>query len=179
MSELEDYKTEHMLPACPSCGSRAEPAVTFLNKGPHYAEKRCVECNRHLGYIPKPDADKAKRPGAHKKLAKKFSRGFCEMCLVRESHLPKGESLEAHHVIEFDAGGDATRENTWLLCNSCHTLLHWRRTSQLHIHGQDGIYADASHRRAKDTRDVDESSPMGDVEDDSTGRPEDEGSIPG
>ena len=126
-------------PKCPSCGARQEPNYEFDNvPPPHYAVKRCSKCNRHLGFLAKPDADKARRPAAHRKLVKKSGLDYCEMCLIREDRLPPGEMLVGHHIEEYADGADCENENVLVLCLSCHTLTHWRRTEIKHHVGKEG-----------------------------------------
>ena len=112
---------------CSACGSTAVVQTPTPNL-PHYAREDCADCLRFLRWVPKPDADRIRRPAAHRDLVKKFSRGFCEICLTKDSDLLPGQVLEAQHVQEFHEGGDPTRENTWIICTACHKLIHWRRT---------------------------------------------------
>ena len=122
--------TETEIKSCCHCGHIGEPIIEVQTTGKHYAKARCAGCGKYLCWIAKPDSDatKYRRESAHRKMAKKFSRGFCELCLIREDDLPRSESLEAHHVVEYQDGGEATRENTWVLCTACHKLVNWRRT---------------------------------------------------
>ena len=112
------------------CGYVGEPKIVPRTSGVHYADKRCDSCGRHLGFVPKPDSDPTKysRPKSHQQLVEKFSNGFCELCLAKVEDLPKGQSMEAHHIIEFKDGGKSDRENIWIVCTGCHRLIHWRRT---------------------------------------------------
>lgn len=114
---------------CRSCGHHGQQQVSICASGPHYAAVRCSECNFHLGFLPKPDNDKSKyrRQSSHRELAAKFGKGYCEMCLRIEPDLPKGQSLDGHHVIEYQDGGTNERENVWVLCTACHKLVHWTR----------------------------------------------------
>ncbi len=117
---------------CPHCGcSGPHPMFPRLD-GIHHADVNCVDCGRHW-FPPKPDSEKRKRPAQHRAMVEKFSRGFCELCTIQKTELPKGETLHAHHVDEFQDEGTATRENTWILCTACHSLVHWRRTYVGHL----------------------------------------------
>lgn len=115
---------------CPYCKATIEPTIEIRTTGKHYANMICPQCNRHLGFAPKPDSDASKynRPAQHRELVRKHSRGYCELCRFTESQLPKNCSLEAHHVIPFEEGGEPTRDNTWILCTACHRLVEWQRT---------------------------------------------------
>jgi 5-methylcytosine-specific restriction endonuclease McrA len=50
------------------------------------------------------------------------------MCLIREDRLPPGQTLVGHHVVEYQDGGEPTRENVWVLCTKCEKLVHLMRT---------------------------------------------------
>lgn len=97
---------------------------------PHYGKAVCGHCGLFIGWVGKPDSDptKYKRPQEHRKLVKKFSRGFCEMCLRREGELTGGNVLHAHHVIPYSDDGEATRENVWIVCTHCHRIVELQRT---------------------------------------------------
>ncbi len=120
---------------CPDlyCGHEAKPKTSLELNGPHYARAECAACGKFFDWIKKPDLEKASRPAAHRELVKKFGEGFCQSCLLREEHLPHGETLEGHHVIEFKDGGTSDRQNVWILCTACHHWIHWRRTNIGHI----------------------------------------------
>lgn len=113
---------------CQKCNEFVDMTVTMLTDGPHYAKETCPNCNRFVRFVPKPDADKAKRPAAHRDLVRKFGRGFCEMCLRRENELPGPQTLHGHHVEEFADGGEPKRENVWILCTACHAYVNHVRT---------------------------------------------------
>jgi len=104
-----------------------------MTQGKHYARVDCADCRRFLRWLPKPDADRAKRPASHRDLVGRFGRGYCELCGINEADLPKPETLEGHHVDEFQNGGEPTRENVWILCSACHSLVNWRRTYVGHL----------------------------------------------
>lgn len=95
------------------------------NGWPHYSRQTCYKCGKG-DWKNKPDSDpsKYKRPAAHRELVKKYSPGYCEMCLKPEAKV----TLHAHHVIEFKPGGSADRSNIWILCTACHAYVgHVRR----------------------------------------------------
>lgn len=113
---------------CPRCGGINLSTVPGPFPGGHHAKLFCVDCDRFIKWLPKPETEASRRPAAHRELVKKYSRGFCEMCLRQEADLPKPQTLEAHHVDEFAEGGDELRENIWILCTSCHRLVNHQRT---------------------------------------------------
>lgn len=131
---------------CPSCGHVGPHGITVMTDGKHYAKVHCNECNRFLRWLPKPEAEKAKRPSAHRDLVGRFGNGYCEMCGIRDEHLPKGESLEGHHCEAYQDGGEPTRENTWILCTPCHKLVEWRRTYVKHTLAQLAKYLTDGNR---------------------------------
>ncbi len=93
----------------------------------HFGEWRCSACGRHYGFMSKPGQERQRRPKAHRDLVKRFGRGYCELCLRRESELPAGQGLDGHHVREFSNDGEPKRENTWIVCKACHTLIDYVR----------------------------------------------------
>lgn len=128
--------TEHC-ETCRNCKHPGPHTVEVQTSGVHYAKIECINCRRFIRWLSKPESDptKYKRPNAHKDLVSKFSNGFCEMCLRDQNNLPKGQTLEAQHVIEFQDGGSEKRENIWIVCTACHRWIHWIRT----YHGRDNI----------------------------------------
>ena len=118
------YETE----PCRYCRAPAPHIVETKDvPAPHWGRFVCRNCHRHLDWFSKPDADKVKRPAAHKDLVAKFGRGFCEMCLRKPVDLGQNETLEAQHVLEYADGGEPTRENIWIICTACHKMVHWLR----------------------------------------------------
>ena len=111
---------------CPRCAS-PNLVQTPTPDLPHHAREDCKNCGRFVRWVSKPESERVRRPSAHRDLVAKFGRGFCEMCGVREEHLPPGQVLEAQHVEEFQEGGEPTRENVWIVCTKCHKLIHWAR----------------------------------------------------
>ena len=120
---------------CKACGYTGVPTIKVMETGVHYAKLSCDQCGRFIRWMAKPegDASKYRRENQHKELAAKFGNGYCELCLIKESDLPNGESMEGHHVIEYADGGDSSRENVWVVCTACHKLIHWRRTYLGHL----------------------------------------------
>lgn len=120
---------------CPHCHDPGPHPMTLRPTGVHYADVRCCKCGKHF-FQGKPDDDvtKYKRPKAHADLVNKFSRGYCELCGFEQVNLPRGETLTAHHVARFAEGGPATRENTWIVCSACHSLIEHQRTYRGKLH---------------------------------------------
>lgn len=128
---------------CPHCGAKQDSLVELTPNGPHYGKAICGKCNRFMRWIPKPDNEKRKRESRHTDLVRKYSQGFCELCLITQENLPINETLEAHHVVEYRSAGEADRSNIWILCTRCHKLVHWSRTYIRHLI-PDGVLADDS-----------------------------------
>ena len=112
---------------CPRCHS-PNLVQTPTPKGPHHAREECGDCGRFVRWVPKPESERIRRPAAHRDLVRKYGRGFCELCLIREGRLPAGQTLVGHHVIEYQDGGEPKRENVWILCTKCEKLVHLMRT---------------------------------------------------
>ena len=109
----------------PKCCTRCqcdEFVVNIRDDVNHYAEWQCLNCQMHNGWVADPNKEKTKRSASHKNLVKKYGQGFCQMCLLDSNN------LEGHHVIPYKNDGDSTKDNVWILCRSCHTLIHHERT---------------------------------------------------
>ena len=117
---------------CPRCLAEPPHTIEKQTDGIHYAKVVCCGCSRFLAWLPKPDTEQSRRPAAHRDLVQKYSRGLCEMCGAKKENLPKGQTLEAQHVAEYQHGGGNDRTNIWIVCTGCHKLIHWART----YHGQ-------------------------------------------
>lgn len=128
-------KTQPTERACGSCHFGGPHSQVVMENGVHYAKVSCGKCGLFMGWLPKPDSDptKYKRQNQHRDLVAAYGRGFCEMCLRRQESLPKGQTLEAQHVMEHQDGGSPERENIWILCTPCHRMVHWLR----YYHGGD------------------------------------------
>jgi 5-methylcytosine-specific restriction endonuclease McrA len=115
---------------CKKCGEARE--VTLVKRKVHWGFYHCYECYGSTKlWAPKPDSDKTKykRSKAHRDLVKLHSAGFCELCLLKESQLPAKTVLHAHHVIPYENGGSSDRSNLWIVCDRCHALVDWVRTT--------------------------------------------------
>lgn len=98
----------------------------------HYAELRCLDCNRHR-WLSKPKDEKtSKREPEHQDLVKKYSQGFCVICYRLEEDLPPPQKLVAHHVVEYQDGGESTPDNIQIVCTYCHQTIHTIRTYMGH-----------------------------------------------
>jgi len=114
-------ETDH----CHKCGSND---FTYRpGTAQHYKGRICNKCHT-FSWISKPEEIAYKRPKNQTELVQKYSRGYCEICLIPEDRLPRWESLEAQHIIEYQAGGSSERENIIIVCTRCHRLIHWLRT---------------------------------------------------
>ena len=111
---------------CGSCGELVLPRRT-LRTDKHYADERCPRCEFFMGFVPKPESDKAKRPNAQRDLVKKYGVDYCEICSLGKVELPPGDALEGHHIVELKDGGEASEVNTLTVCSHCHLLIHFQR----------------------------------------------------
>jgi len=115
---------------CRYCSHDGPHRVTVATSGVHHSKAECGKCGRFLRWFKKPEDDptKYRRPQQHQNLVSSYGQGFCEMCLRSVDELPKGQTLEAQHVREYQDGGSSNRENIWIICTACHRLIHWVRT---------------------------------------------------
>lgn len=135
--------------------------MKLCTNGQHYAELRCMDCGAHNGWVPKPEHEKPKRELGTTNLATLYSKGYCELCLIKEARIPKGESMEGHHVLEHERHhGNDERENIWVVCTACHKLIHWKRTYDKHK--QPTAYLSEGD---EDSRGTDEAAPVDMLED--------------
>jgi len=112
-----DYK-------CPHCKKMDEVVWWRYNekKGQYW-----VHCKCDKGAW-KPLQGSKNRSAANKKLVKKYGRGFCELCLVKEINLNRvNHDLEGHHLIPHEWTADSRRENVWIVCKPCHKLIEHLR----------------------------------------------------
>lgn len=91
---------------------------------PHGQERRCIHCDKHGGYIKKPQ-NKKKRTDNNFKHRKKWKEfGFiCGICQSTFEELPYAEgSWHCDHIIALENGGKDKAGNTMMLCASCHQV---------------------------------------------------------
>ena len=112
---------------CGRCGELVVPLLLECPP-PHHRREVCPHCEQHMGWLKKPDSCKKRRESAHRELVAKYGKGFCEMCLMPEDDLNDRTYLVGHHVQQYADDGGNERENVWIVCNACHSLIHWART---------------------------------------------------
>lgn len=110
---LAPSNTIHLKVVCPNC---LKPDGDNLFIGWQSKPKE--------GYIPKRKTDND--------LILKYSKGFCELCLIKKEDLiPQKRTLEVHHVIPVKSGGSDESRNLQILCTGCHKLIHCIRTYKI------------------------------------------------
>jgi hypothetical protein len=124
---------------CKHCDIDREPIVVPLETGPHYSKLMCVNCGAHMGFGKKP-GNEGKR-AKNKYTPESLEKDFCEVCMRPGKRLEGRTVLEIHHVKEIGKGGDDVPENIWVVCSSCHRLIHHQRV-YLNEHNK-GLYAKA------------------------------------
>lgn len=116
---------------CTQCGYLNGLAEFVLTPNlTHYGKLVCPNCGKHWKWVAKPETDSTKyrRPSKHKDLAKKFGKGYCQMCLTKETDLPTNQTLEGHHVVPYEVGGSSDQDNVWVVCTRCHRQIELIRT---------------------------------------------------
>jgi len=123
---------------CPKCGTDNSVCFEFTPKMVHYGRVHCSDCGYGKGnWVRKPENITArKRSAASKSIVKRFSQGYCEMCLRTEEQLPNNQVLEGHHILG-DELGKHEREDVWIICTACHRLVGFVRTYFGHYHKED------------------------------------------
>lgn len=112
---------------CPGCGTTEHFLQIGQWGGGHYGKQICTNCDRFIKWASKPGDAKKKRPAASKKLVRRHSKGFCEICLKTESQIQLPWVLEAHHIIPVEKSGGDEAGNIQICCTACHRLIHWQR----------------------------------------------------
>jgi 5-methylcytosine-specific restriction endonuclease McrA len=120
---------------CNSCkGSDiTETIFTEANrKANAYGERRCNNCNKHLGFITTPK-NMDKRTDDNQKWRKEWhEKGefVCAMCGIRESDLRI--AWECDHIVPLDEGGLDEFGNTMMICMTDHNekTSKWKRTAR-------------------------------------------------
>lgn len=120
-ASMEEKKKRY----CNSCCEDVETVETLIEDGPHYSFHTCVVCGKHCGFGKKPE-NKNKR-AKNKFTAADLKINHCQMCLRPVTRLGSRGVLEVHHVDEVNGGGADVPENAWVLCTSCHKLVHHQR----------------------------------------------------
>jgi 5-methylcytosine-specific restriction endonuclease McrA len=99
---------------------------------PHYAEKRCGQCNKFLGWQGAPNPEGLRKQSSKYTLQQIMQHKyyneepFCFFCGRIKNQLGKNETLTIDHIIPIreDGQGD-TLSNLQILCDPCHKLRHW------------------------------------------------------
>jgi 5-methylcytosine-specific restriction endonuclease McrA len=98
----------------------------------HAGELRCSKCGTFWGWRSKLPEERT-NGGAQRRNSSTYSPSSldcrtCQMCLRPRKMLGIKETLLIHHVKEIQDGGDDIPSNIWVLCSSCHGLVHHMRT---------------------------------------------------
>ena len=111
---------------CNHCQKDVGTVLQVLSEGTHYGRLNCEECGRYVSFVKKPN-NEGKR-GRNKYTPEDLKINHCQLCLRPGHRLGSRGVLDVHHVIEIQDGGDDTKENIWVVCTSCHRLIHHQRT---------------------------------------------------
>ena len=110
---------------CNGCKTEVTTIVELLESGPHYAKETCANCGKFIRFSKKPSNEKKRPP--NKFLPKDLDVDHCQMCLRSGERLGRYGVLESHHVVEIKDNGQDVPSNIWVLCSSCHRLVHHQR----------------------------------------------------
>jgi len=98
---------------------------------PHYAEIRCTDCNKFLGWQPAPNPEGIRKESTKYDLQKimqhkKYSQDpFCFFCGRTKEQLGQNETLTIDHIVPIRDNGENDVVNLQILCSACHKLRHW------------------------------------------------------
>lgn len=111
---------------CKSCARDVLANIEVLPSGMHYSKYTCSECGRFICFGKKPE--NANKRGPNKHLPDDLGIHYCQMCMRHRDRLGTRGVLESHHIVEIQNGGEDTPQNIWVVCTSCHKLIHHQRT---------------------------------------------------
>lgn len=128
MSHSENPTDKLYAHTCKICGQGTDGIAEQMEAGPHWGRLNCSFCGAFLKWIPKPSEGKMPARKRNQKLVAQSGKDYCEVCLLKLDELTGNEVLEAHHVaeVELHNGTDAAH-NIWIVCSSCHALIHHQR----------------------------------------------------
>lgn len=117
---------------CPKCGREKEHTLRLRPDTPHLGSLHCKGCGRCWGWKPKNKEERTNGGSAKRNKSNHTPHSlgieYCQMCLRPREMLGKNEIFLVHHVKEIQDGGRDTPSNIWVLCSSCHGLVHHMRT---------------------------------------------------
>lgn len=111
---------------CKACDAETQHTFKPRPDTPHDGEYRCNDCGKFWGWKPK-EKNSVKRP-PNKHTPESLCIDHCQLCMRSKKRLVTNETLAVHHVKEIQHGGPDLPENIWVLCTSCHALVHHQRT---------------------------------------------------
>ena len=121
------------LTACDMCGSKNIIAESFSEIHGHWYV--CRACDyKCWGGRKKNEARNGKRPPCPS--PRDLCVDACQMCLLKREDLGYAETLETHHL--DDAPTNNERTNLFVVCSSCHSLIHHQRTYRFNHFMQKG-----------------------------------------
>lgn len=112
---------------CKWCNAeQINPIVQETPDTPHFAKLICPECNRFIDWMGMP---KNKDTKSHSKFTpESLDIDYCEFCLRPREMLGRNETLDIHHKMPEELGGEDVRTNVLVLCTYCHKTAHQRHT---------------------------------------------------
>ncbi len=116
--------------SCHRCGYSGDPKLEPCGQ---HIKAVCARCGAYIKFLPQHVDAKGKRENKHTDLAKKYTRGFCDLCGLLEKHIPVKESFHGHHVDQYVAKGSNEHWNIWVLCTWCHQIVHQIRDYKKHL----------------------------------------------
>ncbi len=116
---------------CNHCNALVDTVIEVLSKGTHYGKENCAVCGNYVAFAKKPK-NEGKR-GSSRHSPDSLNITICQMCQRPANRLGSRGVLSVHHVEEIQHGGTDDPDNIWILCTSCHRLVHHQRT-YLNVH---------------------------------------------
>lgn len=114
------------LMSCPLCHARAVP---ILKKSVNVIGEMlwgCSNCGTTIAPVEKtPKGRKKERKNTRGLEVRDLDVPMCAICKRTEGQIEAvGSSLEKHHIVPLEDGGDDTKSNLMLMCHECHAAWH-------------------------------------------------------
>ena len=111
---------------CGRCNKEVDPIFIETPDTPHYGKEVCPDCGGWLRWLSKPK-NETKRANS-RFTPESLNIDYCEFCLRPKEMLGIYETLEVHHKIPIELGGEDTESNVTVYCTYCHKTCHQRHT---------------------------------------------------
>jgi 5-methylcytosine-specific restriction endonuclease McrA len=147
---MDSFNSEIPTRTCHHCGHEGKPMMSGKLNEIHGYAFSCAECGRFIawGGKKKQIVAEGQRQFSTQWSPSRLGISFCQMCLRPDANLGTAESLQSHHILPVKDGGADEPGNLWVVCTSCHRLIHHQRV-YLYEHNQKFVDAHEALSRFK------------------------------